>query len=282
MAIARRPKINRRIGTPDQGEIIRIDVYRQDDSGMRFKTSMSLDPATLELALALHGSTAVAEKWLKERAEELWEDDRRIRLEAKSQGREYRGTSSISRDVQREVLETAAARLLRSGTANQAASGPAPKRRRRKADGSALGDRMAGHLVELVLHEDGRLSGQVLTGGHEGRDLRDLALSDLLGLLAEASELDDKTDEALVTAYMDHRHPDWRTSVSEGSDTLREDRDMLGLPPGADTTQVKLAHRRLMLRVHPDHGGTAALSARLNLARDRLMAALSASAPAAE
>lgn len=286
--MARRKKIDRGVGTPSDLSIVRLDVYREDDDGKRFRSSMSLDPSTLELALAVHGSTRAATDWLRTRAEELWGEDRLLRLEAKALGHAYQSDSSISRDVAREVVGAATARLLQihalpgpgqaTGPGAQAAPGPQPRRRRPppKARTTEGGERMAGRLVELVLHEDGRLSGRALAGLHEGRDLRDLSLTDLLGLFAEAGELDDRTDESLVQAYLDHRHPDWRTSVSEGSDELREDRELLGLPPGADATQLKLAHRRLMTRVHPDTGGTAALAARLNLARDRILAAITA------
>ncbi len=56
--------------------------------------------------------------------------------------------------------------------------------------------------------------------------------------------------------------------------TPAEARALLGLGPGADPAAVRLAHRRLMSRVHPDAGGTAELARRANLARDIALAAL--------
>ena len=50
-----------------------------------------------------------------------------------------------------------------------------------------------------------------------------------------------------------------------------EARSILGLPPGADEAAVRAAWRRLMIRAHPDQGGTEGLAARLNAARDRLL-----------
>ena len=140
---------------------------------------------------------------------------------------------------------------------------------------------MAGHLVELVLAANGSLSGSVLSGDYAGRDLDELRLPDLLALLVEARELPDQVDASLIEAYLDAVHPDWRSGLEPEADTLREDRELLGLPEGADASQIKLAHRRLMGKVHPDVGGTAALAARVNLARDRLLAALTAEAEAA-
>jgi hypothetical protein len=54
---------------------------------------------------------------------------------------------------------------------------------------------------------------------------------------------------------------------------LAEARDLLGLPPGADREAIVAAHRRLIARNHPDSGGTEALAARLNAARDLLLKA---------
>ena len=54
---------------------------------------------------------------------------------------------------------------------------------------------------------------------------------------------------------------------------LAEARDLLGLPLGADREAIVAAHRRLIARNHPDSGGTDALAARLNAARDLLLRA---------
>lgn len=54
---------------------------------------------------------------------------------------------------------------------------------------------------------------------------------------------------------------------------LIEARDLLGLGPDADRKAILAAHRRLIARNHPDSGGTEALAARLNAARDLLLKA---------
>ncbi len=56
--------------------------------------------------------------------------------------------------------------------------------------------------------------------------------------------------------------------------SLAEARDVLGLPVDADAAAVRAAHRRIVAQVHPDKGGTADLTARVNAARDTLLAAL--------
>lgn len=53
---------------------------------------------------------------------------------------------------------------------------------------------------------------------------------------------------------------------------LAEARALLGLAPDADREAIIAAHRRLIARNHPDSGGTEALAARLNAARDLLLA----------
>jgi hypothetical protein len=47
---------------------------------------------------------------------------------------------------------------------------------------------------------------------------------------------------------------------------------LLELPIGADAEHIRAAHRRLIVRVHPDHGGSTDLARRVNLARDTLLA----------
>jgi hypothetical protein len=46
---------------------------------------------------------------------------------------------------------------------------------------------------------------------------------------------------------------------------------LLGLPAGASQEQIRIAHRRLMIRYHPDHGGDSLLAARINQAKDVLL-----------
>lgn len=46
---------------------------------------------------------------------------------------------------------------------------------------------------------------------------------------------------------------------------------ILGLGTGASDADIRAAHRRLLLAVHPDHGGSAELAQRVNAARDTLL-----------
>ncbi len=56
--------------------------------------------------------------------------------------------------------------------------------------------------------------------------------------------------------------------------SLDEARAVLGVSGSADVEEVRAAHRRLVAQVHPDKGGTAELTARVNAARDVLLKAL--------
>lgn len=66
---------------------------------------------------------------------------------------------------------------------------------------------------------------------------------------------------------------DHATPVQLDSATLSraEAYQILGLPPDASRGEVQQAYRRLIQRVHPDHGGSAYLAARLNQARELLL-----------
>ncbi|HEX8300136.1 J domain-containing protein [Sphingomonas sp.] len=55
--------------------------------------------------------------------------------------------------------------------------------------------------------------------------------------------------------------------------SLSEDeaRATLGVGPDADAEAIRAAHRRLVTALHPDKGGSAELTRRINAARDTLL-----------
>jgi hypothetical protein len=126
----------------------------------------------------------------------------------------------------------------------------------------------------------GALDGEIRRGRFRGRRLVSLPLGALLGLLEEVRR-DDPESEPLLEAFLDRRHPGWRSQGGEqadgrggGDDAAMTDAralQILGLEPGADEAAIKSAHRRLMAQVHPDRGGSAYLAAQLNAAREQLL-----------
>jgi DnaJ family protein C protein 19 len=50
-----------------------------------------------------------------------------------------------------------------------------------------------------------------------------------------------------------------------------EAREILGVSADADADTIRAAHRRLVNAVHPDKGGSAELTRRINAARDTLL-----------
>lgn len=138
-------------------------------------------------------------------------------------------------------------------------------------------------LLRMTLdHATGAMDGLVREGKMRGRKLSELGLDALLDLLAEA-RLDDPDSAPLLEAFLDRAAPDWRShggaasgeappaSAPRGGMTRSEAARLLGVAEDADEGTIKAAHRRLMMKVHPDHGGTDELAARLNDAKRVLL-----------
>jgi hypothetical protein len=148
----------------------------------------------------------------------------------------------------------------------------------------AASDVSTAYLRMRLDHDTGAMTGTVLAGSYAGMRLEEMSRDDLLDLLRECRTADEEAAR-LLEAYLDRVHPDWRDDFSGafagareppppawgGEMTVAEAYEILGLAPGADEAQIKAAHHRLMMQLHPDHGGTDYLATKINRARDVLL-----------
>ena len=138
----------------------------------------------------------------------------------------------------------------------------------------------------LAMHLDlatGTLDGTVRRGRFAGRRLSALSAEDCLALYRELEA--DEESRRLLAAYLDRRMPGWRAEAEDGADetaagsagrgtsgmTREQALRILGLEEGASREEIIAAHRRLMQKVHPDHGGSDYLAAQINLAKKVLL-----------
>jgi hypothetical protein len=133
-------------------------------------------------------------------------------------------------------------------------------------------------MIEMRLdHDTGVMTGRVLAGAFAGRAVETLSRPELLSLRQELKR-DDPDGVNLLEAYLDRRFAGWREADQGererrggGAMSRREALEVLGLTEGANAADIVRAHRTLMKKFHPDHGGSTTLAARVNQAKDVLM-----------
>jgi len=135
------------------------------------------------------------------------------------------------------------------------------------------------HLEVELDHETGDVSGRVLKGFFAGRRLEDLKPVELAHLWQDCRFADPQSAQ-IIEAYLDRAHPTWREDMTRGAGaepatdgkmTRAQALDVLGLQEGASEEDIRRAHRELMKRMHPDHGGSTFLAAKINEAKDVLL-----------
>jgi len=139
--------------------------------------------------------------------------------------------------------------------------------------------------LEMELdHDSGHMDGKCLTGRFAGRTLSSLSDREAIELYLEF-EADGLKEAALMEAYLDWRISGWRDrqdefgaradrdrARSKGSRMSREEaRAVLEVGPEASDEDIRQAHRRLMMKMHPDQGGSTYLAARINEAKEVLL-----------
>lgn len=140
-------------------------------------------------------------------------------------------------------------------------------------------------LIEMMLdHDSGQMKGRVLAGTFEGQDLDDLSLEDLAEIYETARTTGDQSID-LLESYLDRAHADWATheafagqagksrarATQSGPMSRDEAYEVLGVKQGADEKIIAQAHKKLMMKLHPDQGGSDYLAAKLNEAKDILL-----------
>ncbi len=153
----------------------------------------------------------------------------------------------------------------------------------RNAGSAPQSSRVRSAMIEMEMDlASGAMEGRVLAGVFEGRRLSELARPQCDALYADCLR-DDPDGARLLEAYLDRRFPGWRAageddlntgrSVQRATASMSEDEayEILGLAKGASREDITRAHRTLIKKLHPDHGGTTALAARVNEAKSILM-----------
>jgi hypothetical protein len=138
-------------------------------------------------------------------------------------------------------------------------------------------------IIAMTLnHETGELHGEVLSGPFAGQQMADMTRETLTELLDYCRQQD--SDSArLLESYLTQRFggdadftqsdDDYSHAESESASlTVAEALAILGLQASATAEDITLAHRRLMQKFHPDRGGNDYLAAKINQARDVLLA----------
>jgi DnaJ domain len=133
------------------------------------------------------------------------------------------------------------------------------------------------HLEMELDHDTGEMHGRILKGLFKDRDIASLNAADLALLWQDCRHTDAQSAQ-LIEAYLDRSHPTWREDMARGESamhrgpdgrmTLEEAYEILGLKPGAGEEDIRRAHRDLMLKLHPDRGGSTYLAAKINEAKD--------------
>jgi hypothetical protein len=138
-------------------------------------------------------------------------------------------------------------------------------------------------VLEMELdHDTGKMEGRCFKGRFAGRTLSSLG-DDELGALLDELRTSDQDSAILLEAYLDRRTQGGReqsagTARNEprppsgrGRLSREEAYEVLGLAKGASEEDIRAAHRKLMMKLHPDQGGSTYLAARINEAKDVLL-----------
>jgi uncharacterized membrane protein YgcG len=141
-------------------------------------------------------------------------------------------------------------------------------------------------FVAMTLdHDTGDMDGEVREGPYAGRRLSDMNLEELVALYRAAREAD-APSASVLESYLERFHGDtWRArdggpsggggsggGGGDGRMTKEEAYRILNLESDASAAEIHKSHRELMKKMHPDHGGSDYLAAKINEAKEKLLA----------
>lgn len=156
--------------------------------------------------------------------------------------------------------------------------GGRPFTRMRKSNGQT--SQVTTDYLEMELdHDSGEIRGRVIRGLFKGRRIETLEAAEL-ALLWQDARVDDARSAQLIEAYLDRTHPSWREDMARGEREMRgpdgrmspaEAYEILGLREGASKEEIRRAHRELIIKLHPDRGGSTYLASKINEAKEVLL-----------
>lgn len=136
------------------------------------------------------------------------------------------------------------------------------------------------HLEVELDHDSGLVTGRVLRGMFANRRIETLEPAEL-ALLWQDCRFTDQKSAQILEVYLDRVHPSWQADMArgeaemasgpDGSMSEKEALEILGLEEGASDDDVRKAHRELMMRLHPDRGGSTYLASKVNEAKAILL-----------
>ena len=140
-------------------------------------------------------------------------------------------------------------------------------------------------IIEMTLyHDTGKVAGKILTGVYQGKQLDELKREDLLKLY-EYCKQTDRDSTRLLDSYLVGRFGDNSQFTSDANGQVSENimsemttdeaLRILGLSETPSREDITEAYRKIMQKLHPDRGGNDYFAAKINQARDLLLAQFS-------
>lgn len=138
-------------------------------------------------------------------------------------------------------------------------------------------------LLKMSLdHDSGTMEGEIIAGPFQGRRLQQLTMTELHDFYQQCQQQDNEGLRLLESYIQRHCQQPWndyqqshgsqQQSASNSSEpSIEEALDILGLKPGASRDAIITAHKRMMIKVHPDKGGSNYLASKINQAKEILL-----------